>query len=122
VGLSAGAGFINKKPALAAAVRQLLPRGMPFLLLACRHPAVTPARHAPSGPACAAGSLSKNLYVEAVPLGFLINLLLGFREFLDLVFDMLDAFNDSSQLIARNSHPIAHGLLLVNMTPQKSAI
>jgi hypothetical protein len=65
---------------------------------------------------------SKNLYVKAVAPGFQINLLLGFRELLDLVFDMLNAFDDSSQLIARNPHWSAHGSLLVNMISQKSAI
>jgi hypothetical protein len=64
----------------------------------------------------------KSLYIEAVAFGLQINLFLGFREFLDLVFDMLNSLDDSSQLITRNPNRSAHGLLLVNMTLQKSAI
>jgi hypothetical protein len=65
---------------------------------------------------------SKDLHVEAVTLGFQVNFLFGLGKFLDLVFDMLNPFDDSSQLIARNPHRLAHGLLLVNMPPRKSAI
>jgi hypothetical protein len=65
---------------------------------------------------------SKDFYVEAVALGFQINLLLGFDELLYLVFDMLNALDDRSQLITRNPNRSTHGLLLVNVTPQKSAI
>jgi hypothetical protein len=35
---------------------------------------------------------------------------------------MLNALDDSSQLITRNLDPSAHGLLLVKMTNKKSAI
>jgi hypothetical protein len=35
---------------------------------------------------------------------------------------MFNALDDSSQLITRNLNWSAHGLLLVNMTPQKSGI
>jgi hypothetical protein len=44
------------------------------------------------------------------------------EELLYLVFDMLNALDDSSQLFTRNPHRSAHGLLLVNTTAQKSAI
>jgi hypothetical protein len=61
---------------------------------------------------------SKHLHVEAVALGFQENLLLGFVEFSDLRLDVLDAFDDGSQLITRNLDRPTHGLLLLKRTHQ----
>jgi hypothetical protein len=65
---------------------------------------------------------SKNLDVEAVALGFEKDFFLGFGEFLDFPLDVLDALDDSPQLITRNVDWSAHGLLLVNMAPRNFAI
>jgi hypothetical protein len=53
--------------------------------------------------------------VEAVALGFEKDFLFGFSEFFDLSLNVLDALDDSPQLITRNVDWSAHGLLLVNM-------
>jgi hypothetical protein len=63
---------------------------------------------------------SKNLDVEAIALGFRIDFPFGLGQFVDLVIDLLNALNDRSQLVTRYVNWPAHGLLLVNMTVQKS--
>src|SRR5258708_10861595 len=45
---------------------------------------------------------SKDLDVEAVVLGFKIDFLPRFAKFLDLFLDLLDAFDDRAQLVARD--------------------
>src|SRR5260370_21278849 len=60
----------------------------------------------------------KDPNVEAVVLGLKIDFLPRFAKLLDLFLDLLDAFDDSAQLIARNPTRFAHGLLLVNVTAQ----
>jgi hypothetical protein len=47
-------------------------------------------------------NLAKDLGIEAVALGFLIDFPLAFVELADLLFDVLDAFDDCAQLITRN--------------------
>jgi hypothetical protein len=49
-----------------------------------------------------ANYFSKNLDVEAIAFCFKKDFLLGFSEFLHFPFDVLDALNNSSQLITRN--------------------
>jgi len=49
-----------------------------------------------------ADDFSKNLDVEAIALGFRIDFLFGLGQILDLIFDLLNALNERSQLIARN--------------------
>ena len=44
--------------------------------------------------------LSKDLRIEAIAPGFLIDLLLAFVQFADFLLDVLDAFDDGAQLIA----------------------
>ena len=62
--------------------------------------------------------LAKNLDVEAVALGFQVDLLLGFGELLDLVFDVLDPLDDGAQLIARNIAGVLIGFYPLDyMTP-----
>jgi hypothetical protein len=65
---------------------------------------------------------SKNLDVEAIAFGFRIDFLFGLGQILDLVFDLLNALDNRPQLVARYVNWSAHGLLLVNMTVQKSDI
>jgi hypothetical protein len=62
--------------------------------------------------------MSKPLALASRKISFLASV----SEFLHLPFDVLDALNNSSQLISRNVNWSAHGLLLVNMTRQKSDI
>src|SRR5712672_2986256 len=62
-----------------------------------------------------ANHFSKDPNVEAVVLGFKIDFLSRFAKFLDLFLDMLDAFDDRTQLITRNLARFDHGLLLVNL-------
>jgi hypothetical protein len=56
--------------------------------------------------------LSKDLNVEAIALGFLKNLPLAFVQLFDFFFDVLDAFDDGAQLIARNLNRSTHDGLL----------
>jgi hypothetical protein len=65
---------------------------------------------------------SKNLDVEAIALGFRIDFPFGLGQIVDLVIDLLNALNERSQLVTRYVNWPAHGLLLVNMTVQKSDI
>src|SRR5215470_4393879 len=69
-----------------------------------------------------ANHFAQDLDIEAVALGFLIDFLLGFGEFLDLLLDVFDALDDRAQLITRNPNRFAHALPLVNKTIQNSCI
>jgi len=66
-----------------------------------------------------ANHFSKDLNVETVVLGFEIDFLFRFVQFLDLFFDLFDALNDHTQLISSDFDLFAHSLLPVDWTQAK---